>query len=216
LKLFTKDFLLKNRFTIISLVVIVLMFLIVQLYHGNQNDASTVKTGTVQTTQNSVKIGGPFEMVNQSGQKFTEQDLMGKYSLIFFGFTYCPDVCPTKLAFLADVYDSLTPVQQKRLNMVFVSVDPERDTPRALDTYLENFHPDIVGLTGSPEQLKAMADEYLVYYAKRENESDPTGYLMDHSAYTYFMDPSGKYITHFKFKDNKDQVLDTINSYLNK
>jgi len=145
----------------------------------------------------SVSIGGPFELTDQTGKTVTDQDFRGKYMLIYFGYTFCPDVCPTSLGIISDALDQLTPAQLDKVVPIFISVDPERDTPEALADFVPNFHDKLIGLTGTPAQIKAAARAYRAYFAK-VNEDDPDGnYLMDHSSITYLMGPDGKYVTHF-------------------
>lgn len=136
-------------------------------------------------------VGGPFELVDQTGKPVDEKILKGKWSAVFFGFTYCPDVCPTTMQTMAVVQDQLGP-KAKDFQVVFVSVDPGRDTPEQLTTYLSNegFPKGTIGLTGAPAQVDAAAKAYKVYY-KKVGEGDD--YLMDHFSGAYLMDPKGKF-----------------------
>ncbi|HEY9163120.1 MAG TPA: SCO family protein, partial [Magnetovibrio sp.] len=132
-------------------------------------------------------IGGPFTLTDSTGKRVTDKDFQGKYMLIYFGYTFCPDVCPTSLSIMAEALDALTPEQLAKVTPVFVTVDPERDTPEVMAAYVPNFHPKLVGLTGTLEEVKAAARGYKAYYAK-VNEADPDGnYTMDHSSITYLM-----------------------------
>ncbi|MCP5373084.1 MAG: SCO family protein [Hyphomicrobiales bacterium] len=142
-------------------------------------------------------IGGPFTLVNQDGKPVTEADFKGKLMLIFFGYTFCPDVCPTNLSTVSDALDILGD-DAKQVVPIFVSIDPERDTPKAMKEYIAHFHPSMVGLTGTPEQVAAAAKAYRVYFAKvQEKGADPDDYLMDHSAITYLMGRDGQFLVHF-------------------
>jgi protein SCO1/2 len=136
-------------------------------------------------------IGGPFQLVNQDGKAVDQTLLNGKWSLVFFGFTYCPDFCPTTLTTLEATRKRLGPAADN-LQIVFVSIDPERDTPRALKDYLsfEDFPPGVVGLTGTPEQVAGAARTYRAYYEK-VGEGD--GYTMNHSLTVYLMGPDGQF-----------------------
>ncbi len=129
-------------------------------------------------------IGGPFTLVNQDGKTVTERDLAGKPYLMFFGFTHCPDVCPTTLQQISDVLAALGP-KADALRTVFVTVDPERDTPETLKTYLSSFDPRIVGLTGSPEQVAAAVKTFRAYAKKVPGKGDD--YTMEHTALVYLM-----------------------------
>jgi protein SCO1/2 len=117
---------------------------------------------------------------------------------VFFGYTYCPDLCPTELQVMSAALDSLG-AKADAIQPIFISFDPERDTPAVLKQYVSNFHPRLVGLTGTPEEVAAAAKAYRVYYSKVPNSSAPDTYLMDHSTITYLMDPQGKFLKHFSY-----------------
>lgn len=136
-------------------------------------------------------VGGPFELVDQNGALADEAILKGKWSAVFFGFTYCPDVCPTTMQAMALAQDRLGP-KAKDFQVVFITVDPARDTPAQLKTYLSNegFPKGIIGLTGTAEQVDAAAKAYRAYYAKNGEGPD---YLMDHFSGAYLMDPKGRF-----------------------
>lgn len=136
-------------------------------------------------------VGGPFQLVNQDGQAVDQTLLNGKWTVVFFGFTYCPDYCPTTLSALKATRDRLG-ADAKDLQIVFVSIDPERDTPQALKDYLssDGFPEGVIGLTGTPEQVKAAADAYRAYYQK---VGEGEGYTMNHSLTIYLMGPDGKF-----------------------
>lgn len=140
-------------------------------------------------------IGGPFEMMDFNGNKFTEKDLEGKFSIIYFGFTMCPDVCPEELEILAQVLRTTNKdPNNKKIQPIFVTCDPARDTPEVLREYLSDFHPDIIGLTGTYDQVKNMCKKYRVYFSTPPNVKPGQSYLVDHSIFFYMMDPEGKFI----------------------
>ncbi len=141
-------------------------------------------------------IGGPFQLTAQDGKPFTEAQLAGKPTLIFFGYTHCPDVCPTTLFQVSEVLKALGP--DPKVNAVFVTVDPERDTPKALAEYLSSFDPHIVGLTGDRAQLDPMLKEYRVY--SKKNPDANGDYSMDHSALVYLMDKQGRFVGSFNLE----------------
>jgi cytochrome oxidase Cu insertion factor (SCO1/SenC/PrrC family) len=143
-------------------------------------------------------VGGPFTLTDQDGRKVSEKDFLGRYMLVFFGFTYCPDICPTELQVMMAALDSMGP-QAAKIQPVFVSIDPERDTPEVLKAYVGNFGPRLIGLTGTPEEIAAVAKAYRVYYAKAGDQSSPDSYLMDHSSIIYLMGPDGSFVKHFPF-----------------
>jgi protein SCO1/2 len=137
-------------------------------------------------------VGGPFKLVDQNGRAVDEEVLKGRWSAVFFGFTYCPDVCPTTLAAIGRVLDLLGD-SADQVAPLFVTVDPERDTPAVLSDYVAAFHPRIVGLTGTPEQVAHAARSFRIFYGKEAVEGAPDGHLMSHSGYIYLMNPSGGY-----------------------
>jgi cytochrome oxidase Cu insertion factor (SCO1/SenC/PrrC family) len=143
-------------------------------------------------------VGGPFEMVNQNGAKVTEKDYAGKPMLVFFGYTYCPDVCPTELQIMSAALEQLGS-EAATVQPVFVSIDPARDTPPVIKSYLESFGPRWTGLTGTPEQVHAMARAWHVFYEKRENKDSPQDYLMDHASFIFLMGADGKFLKHFSY-----------------
>ena len=136
-----------------------------------------------------VTIGGPFSLTDGDGRAVTEADFRGKLALVFFGFTFCPDVCPTELQAVAQAMDLLGP-QAGEVRPLFITVDPERDTPAKMKEYVALFHPAITGLTGTPAQVAQAARAWRVYYAK-VTPPGASDYLMDHSAFTYLMGVDG-------------------------
>jgi protein SCO1/2 len=139
-------------------------------------------------------IGGPFQLVDQNGKAFTDADLKGKWHLVFFGYTHCPDTCPTTLNEVALAIDRLGG-KRDQIGVVFITVDPERDTPTALKSYVESFDAPIAALSGSADQLAQVTKAYRVYYAKRSRSDG--GYDMDHGAVIYVMDPQGRFTATF-------------------
>lgn len=142
------------------------------------------------------RIGGPFVLVDHTGAERTEADLRGRHALIYFGYSFCPDVCPTALADMLIALDELGP-DAERVQPVFITIDPDRDTPAVLKDYIPNFHPRLIGLSGSAAQVSRAARAYRVYYAKVDDPNAGDNYLMDHSSVIYLMDPDGRYLTHF-------------------
>ncbi len=144
----------------------------------------------------SVAIGGPFKLIDQDGRVRTDRDFHGRFALIYFGYTFCPDVCPTTLALMQSALGKLGS-QSARIAPVFVTIDPARDTPAVLKTYLASFGPHFVGLTGSQNDIARIAHAYHVYYAKHPLAGGT--YAMDHSSVIYLTGPDGKYV---KFYDD--------------
>jgi cytochrome oxidase Cu insertion factor (SCO1/SenC/PrrC family) len=143
-------------------------------------------------------VGGPFSLTDQTGRKVTDKDFRGHYMLVFFGYTYCPDICPTELQVMSAALDNLGP-KAEAIQPIFITFDPQRDTPEVLKQYVSNFHPRLVGLTGTPEEIAVVAKAYRVFYNKLEDTSGPDTYLMDHSTITYLMDKQGKFLKHFSY-----------------
>jgi protein SCO1/2 len=138
-------------------------------------------------------VGGPFSLIDGDGHPVTDQTWHGKYMLVYFGYTYCPDVCPTTLTNVADALDKLGP-RADRVQVLFVTVDPKRDTAAVVKQYAAAFSPRIIGLTGSPQQIAAAAKAYRVYYAEHRTGPGPDDYSMDHSSVLYLMGPDGRFI----------------------
>lgn len=143
-------------------------------------------------------VGGSFSMTNQNGEAVTEKTFAGKPMLLFFGYTYCPDVCPTELQVMMQALDELGP-KAADVQPIFVSIDPARDTPAVLKDYVSGFGQRLQALTGTPEQVAAIASAYRVFYEKQPNTKDPAAYLMDHSSIIYLMDADGKFLKHFSY-----------------
>lgn len=158
-------------------------------------------------------IESEFSLVDHTGKAVTDEDFAGEWQLVFFGFTYCPDICPTTLNDVSLVLEQLGD-EAERLRPLFITVDPERDTPEVMAEYVANFDPRIVGLTGSPEQIRQASKAFRAYYAKVEQEGAPDGYTMDHSAFLYLMTPEGAYATHFAPSDDPAAIADEIRAYL--
>lgn len=159
-------------------------------------------------------IGGPFELVDHTGEMRSEQDFRGRYMLVYFGFTYCPDVCPTGLATISRGLESLAgqaPEKAEAVVPVFITIDPERDDPEAMASYVSHFHDRMLGLTGTPEQIAEVAKEYRVYYRKVEEEEGTEGaYMMDHSSFIYLIGPDGNYVTHFAHDAAADEIAEGL------
>jgi protein SCO1/2 len=171
----------------------------------------TPSAGGVQLAQ-GVALGGPFSLTDHRGRAVTEGSFEGRFLLVYFGFTYCPDVCPTELGTMAAAIDALEG-EGERVTPVLVSVDPERDTPAALAEYVERFHPRMVGLTGTPEQVAAAARAYRVYYAKVQRP-EMSQYLMDHSSFIYLVGPDGRVRTMFRPNTAPEAIAAAIRGQL--
>ena len=154
--------------------------------------------------QREALVGGPFELVNGEGKTVTDTDFEGKPFAIFFGFTHCPDVCPTSLFEMAQWIDALGPAAD-RMRFAFVTVDPERDSPPIMREYVGAFSDHIVPLTGTEAQVGRVLDAYRVYAQKVPLEEGD--YTMDHSAFVYLMDEDGRYVTHITYGEAQDRAV---------
>lgn len=159
-------------------------------------------------------IGGPFTLTDHTGRTVTDADFRGRFMLIYFGYTYCPDICPTSLSRNSDALDILGDAA-KDVVPILISVDHERDTPEYLNEYRDFFHPRLVAMVGTEEQVAAVAKVYRVYFAKVQEEgADADDYLMDHTAITYLMGPDGTFITHFGHQVGAEAMAERLRGYL--
>lgn len=157
-------------------------------------------------------IGGPFELVDQDGRPFTDKNLRGNFALLYFGFTHCPDICPDELLKIADVVDAVEKRTGLPLQPVFISIDPERDNVKQVQRYVKEFHPKLIGLTGSKEACAAAARAYRVYYTKADDTGDD--YLVDHSIITYLINPDGDFVTFFGKNTDAEGAATLISNHI--
>lgn len=164
-----------------------------------------------QVAGGSGQIGGPFELVNADGQTVTDKDVITEPSLIYFGYTFCPDVCPLDTARNAEAIDILEERGQS-VTPVFISIDPERDTPEVVGDFAHNLHERMIGLTGSQEQVKAASKSYKTYYKAHPAEDDY--YLVDHSTFSYLVLPEHGFVEFFRREILPDDMADTISCFV--
>jgi len=157
-------------------------------------------------------IGGPFTLEDGDGHAVTDRDFHGRYLLVYFGYTFCPDVCPTTLNEVATALDTLGP-KADRLQAVFITVDPKRDTPAVVRDYAASFSPRIKGLTGTPEQIETAAREYRVYFAPQPATAGG-GYTVDHSSILYLMDPDGRFVAPIRTDQTGEAMAAEIGKHL--
>lgn len=162
---------------------------------------------------NREPVGGPFELTDQAGRTRTERDFRGQLMLVYFGFTWCPDVCPTDLQAIGLALDKLG-TDAASVQPLFISVDPERDTSQHLAEYMPLFHPRLIGLTGSAEAIRRVADAYKVYYAKVPLGKEGSDYTVDHTAFIYLMDREGNYLGFFPPGTSADRMVEIIRPHL--
>ena len=197
------------------LTVIVAGFLIGALVGAGALILTTSSSGPKVETSGKALIGGPFTLVDQHGKTVTDRDFRGRYMLVFFGFTHCPDICPAELQVISASLDDLGS-KAEEVVPIFVTLDPERDTPEVMADYVKNFGSRFVGLTGSPEEIAEAAKAYRVAFSKFENK-DAVGddnYSIDHSALVYLMGRDGEYITHFNYGAPAAKMTESLRRYL--
>ncbi|MFV3075778.1 SCO family protein [Niveispirillum fermenti] len=157
-------------------------------------------------------IGGAFTLTSHDGRTVKDTDFDGKYRLIFFGYTYCPDICPTELQTVAQAMDLLG-AEASEVQPLFITIDPARDTQAVLAEYVRLFHPSIIGLTGSDAQIADVAKAYRVYYARSQGAEYPDAYLMDHSTFVYLMAPDGGFVTVLAKGTTAEQMVEAIHAH---
>jgi protein SCO1 len=166
---------------------------------------------TTSIAGGSASIGGPFTLVDQSGRTVTDADVITKPSLVYFGYTFCPDVCPLDNARNAEAVDILEEMGLE-VTPVFISIDPARDTPEVLADFAENLHPRMIGLTGSDAQVKAASQAYRTFY--RVQDSDDEFYLVDHSTFTYLVLPKTGFVEFFRREVTADEMARTVACFI--
>ncbi len=171
-------------------------------------------SGPAGSAGSGVMIGGPFTLTDQTGAAVTDKTYDGSWRLIYFGYTFCPDACPTELGVMAQAIDEMGPAGQK-VQPIFITIDPDRDTVQQLKGYVPLFDKRLVGLTGTPQQIAAVAKAYKVYYAKDDRPGvDAKSYGMNHSSFVYLMDPKGKFLTVFSSDTDSDKMAAEIKRYM--
>ena len=162
-----------------------------------QDEKRILKAEKASKSVGKASIGGPFSLLDQEGNPKTDKDFLGEWILIYFGFTFCPDICPEELEKIGDVIDRLDKMELiPKVYPLFISVDPIRDSPEKVKEYLKDFHPALIGLTGSPEQVDQVAKNYRVYYSQSKPDSD-NDYLVDHTIITYLVNPKGEFVDYY-------------------
>lgn len=160
-------------------------------------------------------IGGQFQLTDHTGQERTSESFHGQYTLVYFGYTFCPDVCPTGLQVMTLAINQLDDETQDKITPLFITVDPERDTVKQLRSYVSNFHSRLIGLTGTADQIAKAAQAFRVYYSRsKQNSEASSDYLLDHSSIIYLMDAAGTYVTHFTHTTTVGKIVDILNNKL--
>ena len=178
----------------------------------NLQEGDPAETTPVAGMVVNVDIGGPFELTDHTGARFSRDDLSGDYALVYFGYTFCPDVCPTELGQIAVAIDELGD-DGERVRPVMITIDPARDTPDVLSEYVPLFHDRLVGLTGSEEEIREVATKYRVFYRKFE-DPNYTEYLMDHTSFVYLLAPDGGIAAMFRYGTPPEEMATTIRQHM--
>ena len=174
-------------------------------------------TPAAQAPLAGARIGGPFTLIDQDGKPFSSERLKGRYAVVYFGYTFCPDVCPTDMLNLGKGLKALEKTdagKAAKVQPVFITVDPERDTPPVLKAFVTAFHPRLIGLTGTPEQIAAVAKDYATTYQKQPAAAGTTGYLMQHMSTAILFGPDGHPIALVPVDANADEVTKTLETWV--
>ncbi|MGB0570848.1 MAG: SCO family protein [Alphaproteobacteria bacterium] len=178
----------------------------------NLRVAETLESAPVGGMVVNVNIGGPFDLIDHTGARMSDEALRGKYALIYFGYTFCPDVCPTELGEIAVALDELGEAGEQ-VTPVMITIDPERDTPEILAEYVPLFHDRLIGLTGTDAEIKDVAEKYRVFYRRFEDPSF-TYYLMDHTSFVYLVDPKGAVASMFRYGTPPEEMAGAIRQHM--
>lgn len=173
----------------------------------NASDDPFARCRSTQIASGTASIGGPFTLVNGQGVAVTDADVITEPTIVYFGYTFCPDVCPLDAARNAEAIDLLAE-RDISATPVFISIDPERDTPEVVAEYAFYMHPKMIGLTGSPEQVRAASQVYRTYYSKQEG--DPDYYVMNHSTFSYLVLPGHGFVEFFRRETGAEEMAETV------
>ncbi|CAI4055165.1 hypothetical protein SKDZ_02G1290 [Saccharomyces kudriavzevii ZP591] len=180
----------------------------------------TEKEADANRAYSSMALGGPFNLIDFNGRSFTEEDLKGKFSILYFGFSHCPDICPEELDKLTYWISELDDKDHIKVQPLFISCDPARDKPGVLKEYLGEFHPAIVGLTGTYDEVKSVCKKYKVYFSTPRDVKPDQDYLVDHSIFFYLIDPEGQFIDalgrNYDEKSGLEKIREQIEAYVPK
>jgi cytochrome oxidase Cu insertion factor (SCO1/SenC/PrrC family) len=172
-----------------------------------------VATVSMEHTSGVATVGGDFRLIDHTGNNRTNKDFHGKYMMVYFGYRYCPDICPTALTTITEVLNQLGP-KAKHVQPLFITIDPERDTVKDLAEYIQNFHPSFIALTGNAEEIEKAKKAYKVFSQKTDEKTAPDEYIMDHSSIIYVMDRQGQLVAHFSHSTPSEHIVAALRKYL--
>ena len=185
----------------------------IQIQDQQSSGDIDISSAPVSQAVKGIALDGRFELVNDQGVTVTQADYDGQYKLIYFGFTYCPAICPTELQKISQVMNALDERKAQKIQPLFITVDPERDTVEVMHDYVGMFHPDLVGLTGTPAQIDRVKQGFKVFSTEVQSE-DATDYSVDHSSFIYFMNPDNQVISIYRIQDDVDMITADIVRHL--
>ena len=205
--------------TVVAVVIGAYLFSEYQKERIERERKELLENAPPKTSKGKALIGGPFTLVNTDGETVTEKNYLGKWLLIYFGFTFCPDICPEELEKIGEIIDIIdNEPSAPQIQPIFISVDPKRDTPELIKSYLDDFHPRFIGLTGSTEQVKRATKSYRVYYSEGPDQAPGAmEYIVDHSIVTFLVNPDGQFCKNFgqraTSEDAAAQIAEKINEF---
>lgn len=195
-----------TRSTRTRVILLALAGLAIGGYFALKANLPGLNPGTETVVNTGPQIGGPFTLTDQTGKQVTDNDFLGTYMLVFFGFTNCPDICPASLQVLTTALEKLSPEKAEKITPVFISVDPARDTPQKLAEYVKSFHPRLVGLTGTEQEVADVIKTYRVYANKVKDDRNPDSYNYDHSTVFYLMAEDGSFVAPIPHTTNPEEL----------
>lgn len=206
-----------SKKALIVMVLFSLLLIILSLYTINMLDPgekAKPMSEVINVPANNIIIDQDFKLISDDGKDFDYNNLKGKYSLVYLGFSYCPDVCPTVIQKLAEVSKMIDEKDLERVQFIFVSVDPERDTLQTLKAFVSQFGDKIKGVTGKKEEIDKLVSSLKGYYAKIDNKDDAENYYVDHSSFVYLLDPNANMVTQFTMSASAKEIADNLQSKL--
>lgn len=193
----------------VAVVLCLALFAVLSFFGGSDDQFAECRIG--QVAGGAGQIGGPFTLQDETGKEVTDKEVITEPSLIYFGYTFCPDVCPLDVSRNAEVTDVLQE-QGTSITPVFISIDPQRDTPQVVGEFADNLHDKMIGLTGTPAQVKAASQAYRTYY--KAQPADDEYYLVDHSTFSYLVLPEHGFVEFFRREIQADQMAETIQCFV--
>lgn len=203
-----------KKFFILLTLLLLITTTVVILLTGDRTSQRAQLAEVMGNAEPAAQIGGSFSLTDMTGKAVSDTDFRGRVMMVFFGFTHCPDMCPTAMSVFTKVMGQLDEAKAAQVAPILISVDPERDTPEVMAKYLANFDKRIIGLTGTPEQVKQAAGTYRAYYAKAAGATASNDYMVDHSGYVYLMGKDGAFINAVSYDAGEQALLSQLTEAL--